>query len=764
MSGEQAAAATTLASPRAADEALTGDALRAKKLFERWQKTFLGAIDKQSEDYIISMLREGEDLIASGLLDLNRSIKPASGSTFLHTVAWFQKKRVLEWLLAHGADPNLGNIKGNSPTHLLCEQANKDIAPQLIQCMIDYGADVFQADNTGADSVAKAKAVGFDVMQLNFERGKQFKAARDAERNGTHNTESLGGSGKADTPGGQNGDGRDDGVPADLPPLSEADRAAGADKAKMVYRKLSTLFLGLEAQGVSKAVDDAIVRILTSNMHLIHHKLLDLNLPIADAGGKTFLHLAVCARRSEIVRVLLVGRADPNKGDENGDTALHHAMPLLDEENGPAIIAQLLDAGASKTKTNYLRGLNALQSLPENVSPEAKQWLQEYQPKLSKRMSASAFASKLQLSASGGSSGGGNVSASPTHAHGRSGGSIGNLPPSPAHAVEKQDRAGARALMARLASNVHAGNAASLAGSGAEGVLNSPKNPSGALGLIQGSRASTTAATTNARGSMGGNLFGGALASILSRNNAAAAGGAAGSGGGGAGSGAVGVLASAVARARGGATATASTSKSGVGVGGKKSVASKASERHLQLDELFRVLDISEIHVLTLAQVSALHQSFHAGCEGCPQWIVQQVMDCAIPAGCCTRANILDILSQLTLQCSAQSKLAWDVALLDPDGMGALSTQETAGATGAVASSAELVWASNQGDNATKYEESDKTTTAATRAQEPHLLLCLSPLFCCVCFVGSWLASSAPSVRARRRSSSAICNKNCSGK
>jgi hypothetical protein len=127
---------SSMSGPEAAADSKEIEDPRALRLFERWQKTFLGAIDKQSEEYVVNMLREGEALIASGALSLNRSIKPASGSTFLHTVAWFQKGRVIEWLLQQGADPNQGNMKGNTPFHLLCENANKDIAPQLIQLMI----------------------------------------------------------------------------------------------------------------------------------------------------------------------------------------------------------------------------------------------------------------------------------------------------------------------------------------------------------------------------------------------------------------------------------------------------------------------------------------------------------------------------------------------------------------------------------------------------------------------------------------------------
>lgn len=716
--------------------------LRAKKLFERWQKTFLGAIDKQSEEYVLAMLREGEDLLARGptVLDLNRSIKPASGSTFLHTAAWFQKARVLEWLLAHGADPNQGNLKGNTPLHLLAEQAapDKPAVAQLIQCMLDYGADVHQKDATNLDAVDKARAGGFDIMSLSFEAGKEYAARKAAGLLNPAQAESArggGGGGGAAAAGGASaaggapsgsGDSEDSssGSGPEFAPLSESERAAAASKAALVYRKLSTLFLGLEAEGVSQAVDDAIVRILHANMHLVHHKLLELGRAPAESAGRTFLHLAVAARRVEIVRVLLLGLARngppvADAQDDAGDTALHLAVARIEEDGGAAIVALLLDAGASKTITNYLRGLTPFQMLPAAASPESKRWLLDYKPQL-KIPPANALASKLLAAGASPAGAGGAAAGSAAIAGFGASGAAGSMSP------EKQDRAGARALMARLASSVNSGAAAALAagagasGSGVEGLSAAR---SGALGLIKGSGVAGGGAGgggLNARGSGGGVVFGGALASILAKNL-----GAGGAGAGGPKPPLPAGLASAVARARGSGAGLGAAAGAGLGLGGGKKGAGiglgsgaggDQLHRRLLLDELFDVLDLGSTHSLPAAQVGALHSALHFGCA-CPASVVQLALDSASPPGACTRANLLEVLAQLDLACAAHQALRWDFALLDVDGIGALSTAESSGWQGALpgaaayASQAELVWQVNHADPAqTKFDEYERAT------------------------------------------------------
>jgi len=713
-------------------ESESADSLRATRLFERWQKTFLGAIDKQSEEYVIGMLREGEALLASGALSLNRSIKPASGSTFLHTVAWFQKGRVIEWLLQHGADPNQGNLKGNTPFHLLCENANKDIAPQLIQIMINYGASITQPDATGQDAVAKAKAVGFDVTQLDFSKGQSFLARRAAGMSALEAAAAANASATA-TAGTAQADNEE--KTDELPPLTEPERVVAEQKASLVYRKLSTLFLGLDAANSSQAVDDAIIRILSSNLHLVHHKLLRLSEPPADAAGRTFLHLAVNARRVEIVRALIRGQADPNQQDDAGDTPLHLAMARVTEENGGAIVAALLDAGASKTIPNYLRGHTPPQMMPPTTSVELRAWVDSYVPQLKGKLGSQAVA---KLFGVGGSTGSG-AAPLPAGSGGASGpvvaaANVGGLSIGSTAGAEKQDRAGARALMARLANAVNAGSGLA---SGAGGDLLSPKGAASLLKRASMSGGSISAASNSApgvprrasaTGPVGGALFAGiglnpagpgsgplpdgpaggrgALASILSKHGVGG-GGVAGPGGAPAGTAAPAKPGLTSNVLRGGATTPAAVGRRSsatcpVGAG------AHVSESALHVDELFSLLDLSESHTLPLAQVNALHGAMHGcggasgGVSGCPVWLVQQVLDSSIPAGLCTRANVLEVLAQLSVLCSAQSQLRYDFQALDFEGLGALPTDSLGfGAGAGYNSAAELVWGVNDTAGAT---------------------------------------------------------------
>jgi len=670
------ATAAVPSTPIIPDDQLTPDQLHAKKMFERWQRAFLGAVDKQPEEYILAMLREGEDLVATGLLDLNRSIKPASGSTFLHTVAWFQKAKIMEWLLARGANPNQGNLKGNTPLHLLSEQANKDIAPQLIQLMIDYGGDVELKDggDTPMSSIEKAAAVGFDVMKLDFTRGKEYRE----RRNGLTQQGGAGGGGGGEQEQERCG-------------MTEQERQIATEKAKLVYRKLSTLFLGLEAEGVSQAVDDAIVRILTANLGIIHAKILDVNAPPLSSEGnnKTFLHYAVIARRPEIVRVLILalqqeeGQLDAQ--DEGGETPLHYAIQFIEEganNIGANIVAQLLEAGASTTVASYLKGLTPLQMIPQTATQETKIWIKEQIAKPKKqKLGKNALASKFGLG------GGGGIGTNIGPTTGGFGSSSPLTPSSSSSSTgnpEKQDRAGARAMMARMASNLNAGmisggggmnaNEATTATTATTGV-----GKSSALGLIQKAshRASHRAS--------GGAGMSAALQQIMaSKGNTGT-------------------------NANSGSGLSGTTTQSTQGVLGlgqtKRPVNAKKllNERALGLDGIFSILDLSETNTITPLQLQALYESMHS--SSISLTLIQSVLEQVIPTGQCTRTNLLEVLSSLAILSRQQQELKWDFHCFDSSTISSLSTQDGTG--GFTFAPAELVWTVNNQDQPSqmKYED-----------------------------------------------------------
>lgn len=137
-------------------------------------------------------------------------------------------------------------------------------------------------------------------------------------------------------------------------------------------KKLTTLFSGLDAEGVSQTVDDAIVRMLNNNTSLIQSNAMDINRPLE--GGKTFLHYAAAARRTGIVKVLLGLGATVNAADDNGETPLHAACQNYVSTSQP-LLTLLLDAGANVKVHSYLKNQTPVDLLTKD---DDKRWMMEY--------------------------------------------------------------------------------------------------------------------------------------------------------------------------------------------------------------------------------------------------------------------------------------------------------------------------------------------------------------------------------------------------
>lgn len=667
-SSSSSASLLSAPAPTIPDDQLTPDQLRGKKTFERWQKTFLGAIDKQTEEYVIGMLKEGEDLVNAGFIDLNKSIKITSGSTFLHTACWFQKRKIAEWLLEHGANPNQVNLTGNSPLHLLCEKSNQEGAPALIQLVVDYGGDL-ELKETGKEGALtaseKAKIVGFDTSIISLTKQKEY-LARKANK-------------AAAATQNQSGDS------SSLPPLSPEEQSVAEDKAKLVYKKLTTLFLGLDAEGVSQAVDDAIVRILTSNLPLIHRNILDINKPPQANDGilKTFLHYAVIARRGQIVKVLLQGKANTDAQDEAGDTPLHIAVDKIEEGNegvGFEIVAQLLDAGANTTIPNYLRSLTPLQMLPADADSTTREWLENYKPNLKESLSSSAFTDKV-LTAKSSSESSSSSSTAETLAPAIPSAAAIMAPATMAVTADKiQDKQGARALLARMATNVLNQNnlnvpnqsgsssigAASLASSSSLSSSSSSGPSSSALNLFQKAAGGASALPTVSSVKRSSDFS--SLQQLLAAKT--------GLGGGVAAS----VMGAAIGQVRAGAGAAAVTAL-------KKLL---VNEKQLNMEAIWNALDQNASGVLHPLTLLSYHSELHQCGTSCTINMVHQVLESVLPVGQCTRANFLDVLGALELLCNETQQLRWEMRALDVEGMGSLSADY--GSVVAL-SSAELLFA-----------------------------------------------------------------------
>lgn len=74
----------------------------AEQCFRKLRLSFLAAVEVKSESSMIDTLQTAVPFIESGHLSLNRPIKVNSGSTLLHTCAWFLKTQLADWLIDHG--------------------------------------------------------------------------------------------------------------------------------------------------------------------------------------------------------------------------------------------------------------------------------------------------------------------------------------------------------------------------------------------------------------------------------------------------------------------------------------------------------------------------------------------------------------------------------------------------------------------------------------------------------------------------------------
>lgn len=156
--------------------AATPSAPSVDPILLRLNKTFLGALDKQSENHIVTVLQESLEAFQHRTVDINQVIKASTGATFLHLASQSQKRAVCTWLLEHGADPNIPNAKGNSALAVICDQADKPGALELIQLFVDFGANIWQQNNEQQSSVDKAKQFNLDISQFKAGQKEQPKA------------------------------------------------------------------------------------------------------------------------------------------------------------------------------------------------------------------------------------------------------------------------------------------------------------------------------------------------------------------------------------------------------------------------------------------------------------------------------------------------------------------------------------------------------------------------------------------------------------
>lgn len=139
---------------------------KVNSVFNGGLTALMVAITKSNLEFVEMLLAAGADA---------RAARP-DGMTVLHMAVLSTTespdgpgKDITLALLRAGADPNaMSGIRGDisSPFHLLMEAQNSDGSPMpdLVRAMLEAGADVFAADNSGKLPIQRAMGPGFDEV------------------------------------------------------------------------------------------------------------------------------------------------------------------------------------------------------------------------------------------------------------------------------------------------------------------------------------------------------------------------------------------------------------------------------------------------------------------------------------------------------------------------------------------------------------------------------------------------------------------------
>ena len=344
---------------------------KGESAFRKLKKMFLGAINTLDEDSIKAVLVENTSLVDAGYLNLNDPIKDTR-STFLHTAVWFRKVSLIKFLLAHGADPNSQNLKGNSPLHFACENIDKEDSDQIVELLVEAGGDVHLMNHV--EKMTPLDKAAMKGKKKDVEETAQIAAKLAAEAENTGADVATRWREEVIRQWETTSKRRSGSPPPTSRSMAEATPRTHKDKRMMkkadaVFEELKRLFnSGLEG-------NDALIQdLLQQHEDLIELGYLDLNQSSSNTNS-TLLHTAVWYMKPHIVVWLLGYGASPNVQNLKGNTPLHMACEKGEHPNGREVITLLLDGGADTTIKNYTQFRSPIEQCPsESVRKIVETW------------------------------------------------------------------------------------------------------------------------------------------------------------------------------------------------------------------------------------------------------------------------------------------------------------------------------------------------------------------------------------------------------
>ena len=308
--------------------------------------------------------------------------KPGSQTSLLHCATAAGRTALVDWLLAHGASASLRNDAGETPLHVGVDHVRIGKGREVFRRLLDAGAPTDATDAAGETAADRAQRLGFDLNKVLASGGggggSMPSSAAPSRRASLAVTGSASATAAAAT-GASAAAGPAAAVTLTVTPHDEAAAAAAAIEArkkqlqqdlkfsKIAMKQLSTEFAALVAARDDATQRDTLERGLLTQLaeertaRLLTEKALH-DKTFGDAD-RVFLHYAADAHCALVTYALLRAKANPNKQDSVGETALHLAARAAGQGDASALrVVEVLlaDSRTDPALRSYMTGEGAL--------------------------------------------------------------------------------------------------------------------------------------------------------------------------------------------------------------------------------------------------------------------------------------------------------------------------------------------------------------------------------------------------------------------